>query len=77
MSPWAKRVGRLAVNESIYIPKLAPHRLENKSSEIMQIIEVQCGTYLGEDDIVRLEDKYARVEQAGKTGKVEKSEKSG
>lgn len=49
-------------NESIYIPKGSVHRLENLSStDILYLIEVQCGEYLGEDDIVRLEDDYNRT----------------
>lgn len=38
------------------------HSLENNQSEILEVIEVQSGVYLGEDDIVRLEDPYGRVE---------------
>jgi mannose-6-phosphate isomerase-like protein (cupin superfamily) len=37
-----------------------PHRLENKGSEPLHLIEVQTGSYLGEDDIVRLDDTYGR-----------------
>ena len=51
----------LAVNESTYIPIGAVHRIENPGSEPVHIIEVQCGDYLGEDDIVRLEDNYGRA----------------
>ena len=47
-------------NESTYIDKNQVHRLSNKSNEILQIIEVQSGEYLGEDDIERLEDNYGR-----------------
>ena len=47
-------------NESIYIPKGAKHRLSNISKTPLEIIEVQIGTYLGEDDIIRFEDKYKR-----------------
>ncbi len=47
-------------NESTYIPLGAVHRLENPGVELLEIIEVQSGSYLGEDDIVRLEDKYNR-----------------
>jgi mannose-1-phosphate guanylyltransferase/mannose-6-phosphate isomerase len=50
-------------NESVYIPKGAVHRLENRGSEALELIEVQSGDYLGEDDIVRLDDAYGR--QAG------------
>ncbi len=45
-------------NESIYIEKKAMHRMENHSTSNAEIIEVQCGTYLGEDDIIRLESDY-------------------
>jgi mannose-1-phosphate guanylyltransferase len=48
-------------NESTYIPAGHQHRLENKTDESLVLIEVQCGTYLGEDDIVRFEDSYGRT----------------
>ncbi|NYZ16588.1 mannose-1-phosphate guanylyltransferase/mannose-6-phosphate isomerase [Azospirillum sp. RWY-5-1] len=48
-------------NESVYIPIGAVHRLENPGKVPLHIIEVQSGSYLGEDDIVRLEDVYGRV----------------
>jgi mannose-1-phosphate guanylyltransferase/mannose-6-phosphate isomerase len=51
----------LQANESTYIPLGAVHRLENPTDQPMTIIEVQCGTYLGEDDIVRLDDVYGRT----------------
>jgi mannose-1-phosphate guanylyltransferase / mannose-6-phosphate isomerase len=47
-------------NESIYVPSGAPHRLENPGKIDLELIEVQTGSYLGEDDIVRLEDDYHR-----------------
>jgi mannose-1-phosphate guanylyltransferase/mannose-6-phosphate isomerase len=50
----------LGVNESTYVPIGAKHRIANMGSEPVHIIEVQCGDYLGEDDIVRFEDKYGR-----------------
>jgi mannose-6-phosphate isomerase-like protein (cupin superfamily) len=50
----------LTVNESIFIPLGAVHRLSNHTNEPVEIIEVQNGSYLGEDDIVRLEDDYKR-----------------
>jgi mannose-1-phosphate guanylyltransferase / mannose-6-phosphate isomerase len=50
----------LGVNESTYIPIGTVHRIANPFDEPVHIIEVQCGEYLGEDDIVRLEDKYGR-----------------
>lgn len=49
-------------NESTYIPLGAVHRLENPGMVELQMIEVQSGSYLGEDDIVRLEDNYGRTE---------------
>ena len=51
---------KLNANESTYIEKMEIHRLENKSDEILQIIEVQSGIELSEDDIERLEDNYGR-----------------
>jgi mannose-1-phosphate guanylyltransferase/mannose-6-phosphate isomerase len=51
----------LTEGESTYIPIGTTHSLENKSSEPLEIIEVQSGIYLGEDDIVRFEDVYDRV----------------
>ncbi|MDC1282457.1 phosphomannose isomerase type II C-terminal cupin domain [bacterium] len=47
--------------ESIHIPLGAHHRAWNKSNSPVTFIEVQTGTYFGEDDIVRLEDDYARI----------------
>ena len=48
------------INQSVFIPLGAVHRIENQGSEPLQVIEVQVGDYLGEDDIVRLEDDWAR-----------------
>ncbi len=48
-------------NQSTYIPAGTHHRLENPGKIPLRLIEVQCGTYLGEDDIVRFEDSYDRV----------------
>jgi mannose-1-phosphate guanylyltransferase/mannose-6-phosphate isomerase len=47
-------------NESVYVPKSTMHRLENPGKVPLEIIEVQNGEYVGEDDIVRLEDVYGR-----------------
>jgi len=47
-------------NESVYIPIGAKHRLENPGKIDLELIEVQTGSYLGEDDIVRIEDDYRR-----------------
>jgi mannose-1-phosphate guanylyltransferase/mannose-6-phosphate isomerase len=51
----------LTENQSTYIPLGAQHRLENPGRIPLHLIEVQSGSYLGEDDIVRLEDTYGRV----------------
>ncbi|MCB1572935.1 MAG: mannose-1-phosphate guanylyltransferase/mannose-6-phosphate isomerase [Xanthomonadales bacterium] len=51
----------LNANESAYIPMNTVHRLENPTAQDIHLIEVQCGDYFGEDDIVRLEDRYGRV----------------
>jgi mannose-1-phosphate guanylyltransferase/mannose-6-phosphate isomerase len=48
-------------NESTYIPCGTKHRLENLQDFTLEIIEVQSGDYLGEDDIVRFEDHYGRT----------------
>lgn len=53
-------VFELGVNEATFIPIGAVHRIANPGDEPVHIIEVQCGDYLGEDDIVRLEDNYGR-----------------
>ena len=53
-------VFELHENESTYIPLGAKHRLENPGTELLELIEVQSGSYLGEDDIVRFEDVYGR-----------------
>ena len=51
----------LHANESIFIPLGSKHRLTNPGTEVVELIEVQIGDYLGEDDIVRFEDIYGRV----------------
>lgn len=64
----------LTENQSTYIPVGSVHRLENPGKVMLEIIEVQSGCYLGEDDIVRLEDTYGRAESpapAKKHGKPE------
>lgn len=50
----------LEESESTYIPKGQRHRLQNPGQEPLHIIEVQCGDYVGEDDIVRFQDSYGR-----------------
>ncbi|MDD2542609.1 MAG: mannose-1-phosphate guanylyltransferase/mannose-6-phosphate isomerase [Desulfuromonadaceae bacterium] len=49
-------------NESIFVPQTTKHRLENPGKLLLQVIEVQNGSYLGEDDIVRFSDRYGRLE---------------
>jgi mannose-1-phosphate guanylyltransferase/mannose-6-phosphate isomerase len=50
----------LGPNQSVHIPLGARHRMENPGEAPMHLIEVQCGAYLGEDDIIRYEDVYGR-----------------
>lgn len=52
---------KLQENQSTYIPKTHRHRLANQSDEPLAIIEVQCGDYVGEDDIIRFDDTYGRL----------------
>ena len=47
-------------NQSVYIPLGAKHRLTNPGKLMLELIEVQSGSYLGEDDIVRFEDVFGR-----------------
>jgi len=54
----------LTENESVYIPIGTTHRLSNPGKVVLELIEVQSGAYLGEDDIVRFEDIYERVASA-------------
>ncbi len=56
-----ENVSILNENESTYIPPGAKHRLENPGEALLRLIEVQSGHYLGEDDVVRLDDAYGRV----------------
>jgi mannose-1-phosphate guanylyltransferase/mannose-6-phosphate isomerase len=51
----------VSANESTFIPPNTRHRLENPGTEPLVMIEVQCGDYVGEDDIVRFDDVYGRV----------------
>ncbi len=55
------RVYSVHVNESTFIPLKTRHRVENAGTEPLVMIEVQCGDYVGEDDIVRFDDRYGRV----------------
>ena len=54
------KISFLKENESIYVPLGSKHRLSNPGDETLILIEVQSGTYLGEDDIVRFKDNYNR-----------------
>jgi len=55
------KVLTLKKGESTFIPNGVKHALENQTNKLLEIIEVQSGTYLGEDDIVRFEDRYGRI----------------
>ena len=61
-------------NESTFISKGAKHRLENPGDAPLELVEVQTGHYLGEDDIVRFEDAYGRVEDQPRPASRESSE---
>lgn len=55
----------LGANEDVVIPVRTKHRVANPSDEMLVFIEVQCGPYLGEDDITRFEDDYNRAGTPG------------
>lgn len=55
------QVYTLPAGAAIYIPQGAKHRLRNTTNEVVEVVEVQVGTYFGEDDIIRYEDDYKRV----------------
>ncbi len=55
------QVFALPQGESTFIPIETQHRLENRGTEVLALIEVACGDYIEEDDIVRFDDKYGRV----------------
>jgi mannose-1-phosphate guanylyltransferase/mannose-6-phosphate isomerase len=59
-----EQVKLLTENQSIYVDIGTTHRLENPGKVPLQLIEVQTGCYLGEDDIVRFEDIYERTSKA-------------
>ncbi|KIQ30918.1 mannose-1-phosphate guanyltransferase [Variovorax paradoxus] len=61
-------------NESIYLPSGTIHRLENPGKTMLEVIEVQTGGYLGEDDIVRFDDTYGRCAAIEVRGAVEQRE---
>jgi mannose-6-phosphate isomerase len=52
----------LSPGQSVDIPRGAPHRIANPGTTLLTFIEIQQGDYFGEDDIIRLEDDYGRVE---------------
>jgi len=60
------KVTILQENESTYIPAGTQHRLANPGKVPLELVEIQCGTYLGEDDIVRFDDQYGRADPPGK-----------
>ena len=51
---------KVDLGETLHVPRGAVHRIANDQAEDLVVIEVQLGDYLGEDDIVRLEDDYGR-----------------
>jgi len=55
------KVTMLTENESIYLPLGSVHRLANPGKILLELIEVQTGSYLGEDDIIRIEDEFGRA----------------
>lgn len=59
------QVSILQENESTYIPAGTKHRLANPGKVPLELVEVQCGPYLGEDDIERFDDEYGRVNKTG------------
>ena len=58
-----KEVKQVNENQSVYIPLGAIHRMKNPGKEPMELIEVQTGTYFGEDDIHRYDDVYCRGQE--------------
>ncbi|HEY5649450.1 MAG TPA: mannose-1-phosphate guanylyltransferase/mannose-6-phosphate isomerase [Nitrospiria bacterium] len=70
-------VFELEVNQSTYIPMRTKHRLENTTKKPLQIIEVQNGPYLGEDDIIRYDDDYGRRKNKTSTRKNRPGRKHG
>jgi mannose-1-phosphate guanylyltransferase / mannose-6-phosphate isomerase len=56
-----EQIATLGPNESIYVPMQVKHRIENATDQPLVMVEVQCGDYLGEDDIVRFSDDFGRA----------------
>ncbi|MBW1991617.1 MAG: phosphomannose isomerase type II C-terminal cupin domain [Deltaproteobacteria bacterium] len=62
-------VRMVASSESVFVPQGVPHRLENPGPGPLHLVEIQTGTYLGEDDIVRLADDFGRLSETEETTK--------
>ena len=60
IGPEAEWIKEYKPNQYCHIPKKAKHRITNNGTEDLVIIEVQCGDYTGEDDIIRYQDDYGR-----------------
>jgi mannose-1-phosphate guanylyltransferase/mannose-6-phosphate isomerase len=60
-----EKVSTLGENESTFIPAETKHRIANPGLTPLELIEVQSGSYLGEDDIVRFDDRYGRADKDG------------
>jgi mannose-1-phosphate guanylyltransferase len=71
------QVMTLQHDQSTYIPAGTKHRLENPGQIRLVVIEVQTGAYLGEDDIVRFEDRYGRVPESASTAETSGSDRKG
>lgn len=56
-----EREQELTMNQGIFIPGKSRHRMENKGDENLVFVEVQRGSYLGEDDITRFQDDFQRI----------------
>ena len=56
-----EKIKEYSYGETVSVPVRTKHRIENTGDEIAELIEVQTGTYFGEDDIVRLEDDFGRT----------------
>jgi mannose-1-phosphate guanylyltransferase/mannose-6-phosphate isomerase len=63
-----EKVSILQENESTYIPAGTKHRLSNPGKVPLELVEVQCGPYLGEDDILRFDDQYGRADKGEAKG---------
>ena len=65
----------LSAGQSIDIPRRAPHRITNPGRTLLTFIEIQRGVYFGEDDIIRLEDDYGRIEKKKARGASRENQK--